>query len=87
MTDANTCRCPRLPHHRRDRWRLLKVPCESAKGPRKLTLRLAEIDAPEIRQAFGNRSKQFLASLCLRQPAQVRPLTLGLSLPCSIGAS
>jgi endonuclease YncB( thermonuclease family) len=54
----------------------LKVRCEADPVPQNLTLRLAEIDAPESRQAFGNRSKQSLASLCLREPAQVRPLNV-----------
>lgn len=36
-------------------------------------MRLAEIDAPERRQAFGSRSRQDLASLCFRKAAEVRP--------------
>lgn len=47
----------------------LKVRCEADPVPQNLTLRLAEIDAPESRQAFGNRSKQSLSWLCLRQSA------------------
>lgn len=34
-------------------------------------IRLAEIDAPERRQAFGERSKQSLAALCFGQHAEV----------------
>lgn len=34
-------------------------------------VRLAEIDAPELRQAFGNRSKESLASLRYDKPARV----------------
>lgn len=36
-------------------------------------VRLAEIDAPESGQAFGQRSKQLLSSLCYRVEAIIRP--------------
>lgn len=35
-------------------------------------IRLAQIDAPESRQAFGSRSKQSLAALCFGRQALVR---------------
>ena len=40
-----------------------------------LIIRLAEIDAPEKRQPFGERSKQHLSSLCYRQQAEIQPKT------------
>ncbi len=33
-------------------------------------IRLSEIDAPERKQAFGTQSRQSLAALCLKKPAQ-----------------
>lgn len=47
----------------------LKVRCDDAPMA---VVRLAEIDAPEKRQAFGERSRQHLAQLCFQKPAQVR---------------
>jgi len=51
----------------------LTARCGTPDGPQNLKVRLAEIDAPERRQAFGSRSRQHLASLCFRKQAEVRP--------------
>lgn len=39
-------------------------------------IRLAEIDAPEKKQAFGLRAKQALSDLCFNVDAQVTPATI-----------
>ncbi len=36
-----------------------------------IRVRLVDIDAPELHQAFGRRSRQSLASMCAGQPAHV----------------
>lgn len=38
---------------------------------KQIKVRLAEIDAPESRQPFGNRSKQSLAALCFNKEARL----------------
>jgi endonuclease YncB( thermonuclease family) len=42
---------------------------DAAKGQHRI--RLAEIDAPERKQAFGTQSRQSLAELCLKKEAKV----------------
>ena len=53
----------------------LTTRCETPTRMKNVKVRLAEIDAPEKGQAFGNRSKQHLSDLCFRKPAKVRPQT------------
>ena len=53
----------------------LTARCELPAGAENIKVRLAEIDAPEKGQAFGNRSKQHLSDTCFKKPAEVRPQT------------
>lgn len=50
--------------------------CSTPHGVQNLRIRLAEIDAPETGQPFGDRSKQSLFALCARQVATVAPRNL-----------
>lgn len=43
-------------------------------GASVLRVRIAAIDAPESRQAFGTQARQQLQRLCLRQRARIEPL-------------
>lgn len=52
----------------------LTARCGAPGAYRQLKVRIAAIDAPERRQAFGERSRQHLASLCFRQRASIQPL-------------
>jgi endonuclease YncB( thermonuclease family) len=38
---------------------------------KQLRIRLAEVDAPELRQTYGSRARESLSELCLDKPAQV----------------
>jgi endonuclease YncB( thermonuclease family) len=44
-------------------------------GNEQVKIRLAEIDAPEKKQPFGNRSKQSLAGMCFQKQAVIKPQT------------
>jgi endonuclease YncB( thermonuclease family) len=44
-------------------------------GNQQIKIRLAEIDAPEKKQPFGNRSKQSLADMCFQKQAEIKPQT------------
>ena len=43
---------------------------------RPLKVRLADIDAPEKRQPYGERSKQSLSDLCFKRDAQLQIQTI-----------
>jgi endonuclease YncB( thermonuclease family) len=49
----------------------IKVRCDDEQ----IKIRLSEIDAPESKQPWGQRSKQSLSDLCFQKQAEVRPVT------------
>lgn len=53
----------------------LTARCDQQTGTENIKVRLAEIDAPEKAQPWGNRSMQHLAELCFKKPATLRVQT------------
>lgn len=53
----------------------LTVRCGQPGAYHQVKVRIAAIDAPEARQAFGQRARQNLARLCFRQRARIEPLS------------
>ncbi|PTT20575.1 nuclease [Acidovorax sp. HMWF029] len=52
----------------------LTVRCGSPGTYQQVKVRIAAIDAPESRQAFGQKSRQNLARMCFRQRASLQPV-------------
>lgn len=52
----------------------LTARCGNPGAYRQVKIRIAAIDAPESRQAFGQKSRQNLAALCFRQRATLQPI-------------
>ena len=52
----------------------LTVRCGAPGAYQQVKVRIAAIDAPESRQAFGQKSRQHLARLCFQQRATLQPV-------------
>lgn len=53
----------------------IKARCGEPGAYEQITVRISAIDAPESRQAFGQRSKQHLSDLCFQERAAITPRT------------
>lgn len=53
----------------------IKARCGQPGAYEQVTIRLAEIDAPEKKQPYGQRSKEALSALCFQQQAVIKPTT------------
>lgn len=51
----------------------LTARCGQPGAYEQVKVRLAEIDAPEKKQPFGERSRQSLADMCFQHQAEIRP--------------
>lgn len=54
----------------------LKARCGNAGAYRQVKIRLAEIDAPEKKQPFGEKSKEALSGLCYMAVADIDPVSV-----------
>lgn len=54
----------------------LKARCGEPGAYEQVKVRLSEIDAPEWRQPFGQRSKQHLSDLCFNKMATIQPQSI-----------
>ena len=50
----------------------LRARCGTPGAYEQVKIRLSEIDAPESKQAFGERSKQSLSDLCFQQQGVIK---------------
>ncbi len=53
----------------------LTARCKTPPASATIKVRLAEIDAPEKSQRFGQRSRRHLSDICLRKPAEIKPIS------------
>jgi len=54
----------------------LTARCRAADTPATIKVRLADIDAPERAQRFGQRSRRHLSEICWRKTARIKPVSI-----------